>query len=122
MNSPLNSENVLQVLHLQKLELEMQNHELCRAYAELDAARNNYVQLYDFAPVAFLTLSHDGQILTANHQSGNLLGIVRERLINTHKNNLASNIANYRSSATIAGLLQCRLIARTLQSLVLRFC
>jgi PAS domain S-box-containing protein len=83
MNSPLNSENVLQVLHLQKLELEMQNHELCRAYAELDAARNNYVQLYDFAPVAFLTLSHDGQILTANHQSGNLLGIVRERLINT---------------------------------------
>jgi hypothetical protein len=82
MNKTVNSEKVLQMLHLHKLELEMQNLELCRAYSDLDASLKKYVQLYDFAPVAFLTLSRAGLILTANHHCGNLLGIERERLIN----------------------------------------
>ena len=83
MNSGPTSETVLQVLHLHKLELEMQNHELCRAYAALDTFRNHYVQLYDFAPASLLTLTCNGLILNANHSCGKLIGIVRERLLDT---------------------------------------
>jgi PAS domain S-box-containing protein len=83
MNSGPTSETVLQVLHLHKLELEMQNHELCRAYAALDTFRNHYVQLYDFAPASLLTLTCNGLILNANHSCGKLIGVVRETLLDT---------------------------------------
>lgn len=81
MSNPLKTENVLQVLQLHKLELEIQNHELCRIYTDLDTIYRNYLQLYEFAPVAFLTLAENGRILTANHSFSELLGISRETLI-----------------------------------------
>jgi len=83
MSKALKSENVLQALQLHKLELEMQIYELCRAYVELDATRLSYVQIFDFAPVAFLTLAHNGLILNANLNCGKLFGTDRETLINT---------------------------------------
>jgi PAS domain S-box-containing protein len=83
MTKTVNTEKVLQVLHLHKLELEIQNHELCRAYAALDTFRNHYVQLYDFAPASLLTLTCNGLILNANHSCGKLIGVVRETLLDT---------------------------------------
>ena len=68
-------------LQVHQIELEMQNDELRRAQAELEAARDRSAELYDFAPSAYLTLKADGEILQANLCAGNLLGLERGRLI-----------------------------------------
>lgn len=83
MNNPLKNEHVLQALHLHKLGLKMQNDALSRAYTDLDATFHHYVQRYEFAPVAFLTLAENGRILSANHSASDLLGIARETLLDT---------------------------------------
>jgi len=61
-------------LHVHQIELEMQNE-------ELEQARDRYVDLYDFAPVTYLTLSAEGEILEANLSAAKLLGLERGRLI-----------------------------------------
>ncbi len=60
----------------------MQNAELRQAQEELTAARDRYLDLYDFAPVGYLTISVDGRILQANLTCAGLLGIARHDLIN----------------------------------------
>jgi PAS domain S-box-containing protein len=54
---------------------------LHRTQAELEAARDRYVDLYDFAPAAHLTLDRHGTIVEANLRAGTLLGINRNELI-----------------------------------------
>ncbi len=41
----------------------MQNQELRRAQEALEAARDKYADLYDFAPIGYLTVDENGQIL-----------------------------------------------------------
>ena len=55
--------------------------ELHRTQVELEAARDRYVDLYDFAPAAHLTLDTHGTIVEANMRAGTLLGITRKKLI-----------------------------------------
>jgi PAS domain S-box-containing protein len=71
----------LHELEVHQIELEMQNEELCRTQAELDASRDSYLDLYDLAPVAYLTLSEQGQIQNANLTAATLFGIVRGKLL-----------------------------------------
>jgi PAS domain S-box-containing protein len=59
----------------------MQNHELRRIQAELDASRARYVELYDLAPVGYLTVSAEGLILEANGTAAVLLGVARDALV-----------------------------------------
>src|SRR2546427_9849374 len=68
-------------LQVHQIELEMQNEELCRTQVELEAARDSYVDLYDFSPAGHLTLDTRGMIVEANLRAGTLLGINREELI-----------------------------------------
>ena len=68
-------------LQVHQIELEMQNEELRRAQMELEAARDRYVDLYDFSPVGHLTLDTHGTIVEANLRSGTLLGFNRKELI-----------------------------------------
>jgi PAS domain S-box-containing protein len=68
-------------LQVHRVELEMQNDELRRTHLELEAARERYAGLYDFAPSAHLTLGAEGEILEANLAAGRLLGLERIRLI-----------------------------------------
>lgn len=68
------------LLH-ERVELEMQNEELRRAHANLEVSRDRYAALYDFAPVGYLTLTHNGLIVEINLAAVGLLGRERKKLL-----------------------------------------
>jgi PAS domain S-box-containing protein len=68
-------------LRVHQIELEMQNEELRRAQAELDASRARYFDLYDLAPVGYVAVSEKGLILEANLTVATLLGVARGALV-----------------------------------------
>lgn len=68
-------------LRVHQVELEMQNEELRSAQLRLEASRNNYMELYEFSPVAYLTLDSSGQIIAANLTAVRLLGVERKKLL-----------------------------------------
>ncbi|MGB7874287.1 MAG: sensor domain-containing diguanylate cyclase [Anaerolineales bacterium] len=69
-------------LEVHQIQLEMQNEELMQIRAKLEAALRQYTDLYDFAPVGYLTLERDGTILQVNLTGAKLLGIQRGNLVN----------------------------------------
>ena len=72
---------------MHQIELELQNEELRRAQLELEAGRARYFDLYDLAPVGYVTLSESGRILEANLTASTLLGVARGALIKHHLSN-----------------------------------
>ncbi len=70
-------------LQVHQIELEMQNEELRRAQGQLGEALAKYSDLYDFAPVGYVTSDKDGLILESNLTFAGQLGIERGRLIDT---------------------------------------
>ncbi len=69
-------------LQVHQIELEMQNEELRRVQAELSVSKSKYQDLYEFAPIGYLTLDGSGKILEANLTSESLLGTERVHLVN----------------------------------------
>lgn len=76
--------SVINELRVHQVELEMQNEELRRVQDSLEVSRSRYADLYDFAPVGYLTLNKQGQIIDLNLTAARQLGVERGRLLNTH--------------------------------------
>jgi PAS domain S-box-containing protein len=68
-------------LRFHQLELEMQNRELREAQSRLEASRARYQELYDQAPVGYVTLDPRGCIAEINLTGAALLGRERETMI-----------------------------------------
>ena len=79
--SPEQARALFHELQTHQLELEMQNDELRRAQAALLDARDRYSDLYDFAPVGYVTIGEKGLILEANLTAVKMLGVSRAQLI-----------------------------------------
>jgi len=76
------AEDLLHELQVHQIELEMQNEELQRALAALDVAHHRYLDLYEFAPVGYLTLSSNGEIIEINLTATTMLNVDRNDLLN----------------------------------------
>ncbi len=76
---------LLHELQLYHIELEKQNEDLRQSQILLEASRNEYrdrfVELFDFAPIGYLTLNGDNLIIEINLTAASMLGIERKNLI-----------------------------------------
>lgn len=75
------TEGILHELSAHQIELEMQNDELRRAQTIIEESRDRYVDLYDFAPIGYLTLTREALISEINLAGAALLGKARDKLI-----------------------------------------
>nr|WP_321498117.1 ATP-binding protein [uncultured Methanolobus sp.] len=79
--SPEDIKKMLHELRIHQIELEMQNEELRRVQTELAATQERYFDLYDLAPVGYLTINENGIVLETNLTAAKMLGVVRSALV-----------------------------------------
>ncbi|SCZ62200.1 sensor histidine kinase [Thiohalomonas denitrificans] len=61
--------------------IEAQNRELREVQRVLEETRERYADLYDYAPVGYITLDRLGQVLEINLTAAAMLGVEREHLL-----------------------------------------
>ena len=66
-----------------RIELEMQNEALRQTQQSLTETRDQYSELYDFAPVGYFTTDANGHILQANLTFCAMLELPRSKVVNT---------------------------------------
>ena len=81
IRNPQSAQRLVHELEVHQIELEMQNEELQRARAKVDALLALYTDLYDFAPTGYFNLAPDGTILAVNLTGARLLGLERAQLL-----------------------------------------
>lgn len=73
--------HTFQELRATTLELRAQNEALARARQALEAERQRYQDLFDFAPDGYLVTDREGVIQQANCAAGDLLRVPRQELV-----------------------------------------
>ncbi|MEI6807972.1 MAG: PAS domain-containing protein [bacterium] len=76
----LSHASVVHELQVHQIELEMQNEELRRSQLNLETAYEKSVDLFDLAPIGYLTVGEKGLIQEANIRAAELLGVDRKAL------------------------------------------
>lgn len=82
-SSPSTAGAALTLLHelqVHQVELDLQDEELRRSRSELEAALARQVQLYDFAPVGYLTVDQATAVRELNLTAAGMLGSERDQL------------------------------------------
>ena len=75
-------ETINENLRTHQIELEQQNDELRASQIALTELQSQYFDLYEFAPMGYLTLNKKGIITKANLTATAMLGLERSRLKN----------------------------------------
>ena len=78
---PRDVASLLHELREHQTELDMQNAALREAQAELEASRVRYRDLYELAPISYLTLAADGTILEANRAAQSFFKLAHSELV-----------------------------------------
>lgn len=81
--SPVEFETVVHELQVHQIELELQNEELRRTQAELEISRQQYTNLFEHAPVGYVILNEDKQIIQVNATAVEMFSSSRRRLLNS---------------------------------------
>ncbi len=68
-------QRMVQELSIHQIELEMQNEELQESRNKIESEHHHCINLYDFAPVGYLTLAQDGTIREANLTVARMLSV-----------------------------------------------
>lgn len=97
---------LLHELQVHQIELEMRNEELRRAQSALEESRDRYLELYEFAPVGYLTLSESGVITEANLTVAALLGVERGTLLRRRLDAYVVGDRDYTWRRRFAGLIR----------------
>jgi len=71
--SPEEIRELVHELHTHQIELEIQNEELRRAELLAEESRDQFLDLYEFAPNGYMTLSGKGLIIRANLTAADML-------------------------------------------------
>ena len=77
------SMDILSLIHeleVRQMELHIQNEDLRQARREMDEAWRAYAEIYEHAPIGYVTLSVDGLIVKANRMASEMLGTSKEQL------------------------------------------
>jgi PAS domain S-box-containing protein len=77
----VDTQRLLHELEVHRIELEMQNEELREARVEMESALARYTEMFEFAPIGYVTISLDGVLHELNHAAARLLGAVRSQLL-----------------------------------------
>ena len=72
---PADVMGIMHEIDTYRVELDMQNDELQKTQLELDESRVKYLNLYNLAPIAYLTIDKDDTILEANISCIKLFGV-----------------------------------------------
>lgn len=81
-NTAFEIDELIHELEVHQIELEIQNENLIKTQIELETSRMDYYELYDLAPVGYLTLDENGIIKRVNLVGSKILGKPRKNLIN----------------------------------------
>ena len=80
LTTPEEMHRVIHELSIHQIELEMQQEELLHSREELEASLHRYTELYEFAPLGYMTLSRDSKILEVNLTATKMLRVERSIL------------------------------------------
>ena len=100
------AEELLHELQVHQIELEMQNEELQRAQLALEESRDRYVDLYEFAPMGYFTLTDKALISEVNLSGAAQLGEERKKLLQRPFARFVSEADSDRYHRLIAKVLQ----------------
>jgi diguanylate cyclase (GGDEF)-like protein/PAS domain S-box-containing protein len=73
-------DRLLQELHVHQIELELQNEELRQSQAKLEFTHQQYLDLYNEAPIGYASLDDTGLIVRSNHMLASMLGLEKYTL------------------------------------------
>ena len=79
--SPEDIKNLVHELDTYQIELELQNEDLRQAQDDLAKSRKRFSDLFDFAPIGYLTISNKGLIVECNLTAAEMLGEHKRRLL-----------------------------------------
>jgi signal transduction histidine kinase len=111
-------DRLIEELETYQTELLQANEELRESELRIERLKNKYFDLYDLAPVGYLTLRRNGQITEANIAAATLLGTERGRLTNVlfssyvHSDSLATFSRQFNEVAAAGESSSCEVRIR----------